>query len=173
MVLHLVQPIHFFTSLMWRAPNEPTRSQQAACMLYDLLQKSYLVYCSSLGEKHNQLSLEYWYSSRAELYTSSSGCLFCSWNWQCWSTWELYKREILQTVCRCIQIVLWFFALDHTNYARWIPVHLRDTVILKDVHPKGFERKFRSQEHSTQILCYHHWPMQWAEQYCSERYTEG
>lgn len=24
------------------------------------------------------------------------------------------------------ELVPWFFALDHTNYARWIPVHLRD-----------------------------------------------
>lgn len=32
----------------------------------------------------------------------------------------------------------WFFTMDHTNYARWIPVHLRDMVTLKDVHPKVF-----------------------------------
>ena len=24
------------------------------------------------------------------------------------------------------ELVPWFFALDHTNYSRWIPVHLRD-----------------------------------------------
>lgn len=36
------------------------------------------------------------------------------------------------------KIVPWFFALDHTNYTRWIPVHLRDMVTLKDVHPKVF-----------------------------------
>ena len=33
------------------------------------------------------------------------------------------------------KIVPWFFALDHTNYARWLPVHLRDTHSLKDVAP--------------------------------------
>ena len=27
-------------------------------------------------------------------------------------------------------LTLWFFALDHTNYARWIPVHLKDIVEL-------------------------------------------
>ena len=36
------------------------------------------------------------------------------------------------------KIVPWFFALDHTNYARWIPLHLRDVCILKDIHPKVF-----------------------------------
>ena len=31
--------------------------------------------------------------------------------------------------------VPWFFALGHTNYARWIPVHLRDMVAQEDKHP--------------------------------------
>ena len=30
------------------------------------------------------------------------------------------------------------FRLDHTQYARWISVHLRDMVTLKDVHPTVF-----------------------------------
>ena len=29
----------------------------------------------------------------------------------------------------------WFYALDHTNYARWIPVHLRDMAELPKTHP--------------------------------------
>ena len=29
----------------------------------------------------------------------------------------------------------WFFALDHTNYARWIPVHLRDITELPTKYP--------------------------------------
>lgn len=33
------------------------------------------------------------------------------------------------------KIVPWFFALDHTHYSRWIPVHLRDMVSLKECHP--------------------------------------
>ena len=28
--------------------------------------------------------------------------------------------------------VQWFFALDHTNYARWIPIHIRDMQNLPD-----------------------------------------
>ena len=36
------------------------------------------------------------------------------------------------------KIVPWFFALRHTNYARWIPVHLRDMVALEDKHPDVF-----------------------------------
>ncbi len=29
----------------------------------------------------------------------------------------------------------WFFSLDHTNYARWVPVHIRDMVNLEKAHP--------------------------------------
>ena len=28
-----------------------------------------------------------------------------------------------------------FFAFNHTNYARWLPIHLRDMISLKDNHP--------------------------------------
>ena len=31
--------------------------------------------------------------------------------------------------------VPWFFALDHTNYIRWVPVHLRDVIELPTRHP--------------------------------------
>ena len=36
----------------------------------------------------------------------------------------------------------WFHALDHTNYARWIPVHLKDMAELPERHPET-ARKFR------------------------------
>ena len=34
------------------------------------------------------------------------------------------------------KLVQWFHALDHTNYARWIPVHLRDMAELPTKHPE-------------------------------------
>ena len=33
------------------------------------------------------------------------------------------------------ELVPWFYALDHTNYSRWIPVHLRDMAGLTEMHP--------------------------------------
>ena len=30
----------------------------------------------------------------------------------------------------------WIFALDHINYARWLPIHLRDVLLLKHKHPE-------------------------------------
>jgi len=32
------------------------------------------------------------------------------------------------------ELVTWFFALDHINYASWIPVHLRDITELPTRH---------------------------------------
>ncbi len=34
------------------------------------------------------------------------------------------------------ELATWFHALDHTNYARWIPVHLRDMAELPTKHPE-------------------------------------
>ena len=48
------------------------------------------------------------------------------------------------------ELVPWFHALDHTNYARWLPVHLRDLAELSRKHPevaKAFnDRKFTVQK---------------------------
>ena len=33
------------------------------------------------------------------------------------------------------QMVVWIFALDHTNYSRWLPVHIRDMISLEIKHP--------------------------------------
>ena len=33
------------------------------------------------------------------------------------------------------ELAPWFYALDHTNYARWIPVHLKDIAELPNRHP--------------------------------------
>ncbi len=41
------------------------------------------------------------------------------------------------------ELVPWFCALDHTNYACWIPVHLRDMAELPEKHPE-ISRKFNA-----------------------------
>lgn len=44
-------------------------------------------------------------------------------------------------------LVPWFFALDHHNYARWIPIHIRDMESL----PAPILREF--EEHSHWVIC--------------------
>lgn len=41
------------------------------------------------------------------------------------------------------ELVPWFCALDHTNYARWTPVHLRDMAELPQTHPDVY-REFNN-----------------------------
>ena len=36
------------------------------------------------------------------------------------------------------KIVPWMFALDHTHYSRWLPVHIRDMNLLSEKHPAIF-----------------------------------
>ena len=43
----------------------------------------------------------------------------------------------------------WFFALDRTNYARWIPVHLKDLLELKMKHP-GLHEEFENGKFTAQ-----------------------
>ena len=36
------------------------------------------------------------------------------------------------------KLVPWTFALDHINYARWLPIHLLDMLLLKHKHPEVY-----------------------------------
>jgi hypothetical protein len=36
----------------------------------------------------------------------------------------------------CDELCSWFHAMDHTNYARWQPLHVRDMVQLPHMHPQ-------------------------------------
>ena len=45
---------------------------------------------------------------------------------------ELYKQSISK-------ILGWCFILDHTHYARWLSVHLRDMVNLQKTHPDVYD----------------------------------
>ena len=45
------------------------------------------------------------------------------------TNFELYREALSE-------LVPYFFALDHTNNARWLPVHLRDMALLETKHPE-------------------------------------
>jgi len=79
-------------------------------------------------EKTNPVSL---LGNRAGARTvGSSVCAFC-------------QTGIVNDVRRCSDRAYpLFHALDHTHYARWIPVHLKDIAKLTTKHP-DVARKFR------------------------------
>ena len=48
---------------------------------------------------------------------------------------SIRERNFPMYVQSLLQIVSWLFALDHINYARWLPVHISDMVNLIKTHP--------------------------------------
>ena len=112
-----------------------------AAALYVNLRQSYLWYCNSLTDGQAQ-SFDEW---RAE-------CAKCSAQFQYWSTvldLELLLLSFVRSLrcgnfhlyVECLQkLAPWFFACDHTNYARWLPVHIRDMLSLQESHPAIYEQ---------------------------------
>ena len=39
----------------------------------------------------------------------------------------------------CDELCAWFHVMDHTNYAHWLPIHVRDMVELPEKHPAIYE----------------------------------
>ena len=50
-------------------------------------------------------------------------------------------------------LVPWFLSLDHINYARWIPVHIRDMKYLPDSIKDEFQRFWVVQKTSNAFSC--------------------
>ncbi|KAG0719806.1 hypothetical protein GWK47_007093 [Chionoecetes opilio] len=54
-------------------------------------------------------------------------------------------------------LVPWFFALDHQNYARWLPVHIRDMESLpQQFNTNRSQRQLGRFENSQEVLHYTH-----------------
>ena len=41
------------------------------------------------------------------------------------------------------KLVPWMFVLDHNNYARWLPIHIRNMATLEKQHPGIFENLYQ------------------------------
>ena len=110
--------------------------QVTLAALYILKFRAYNRYCLSNGQ--DMLEFKQWCSQREEV---------CP-HFQYWATVMELELCILVYICSLRQasfsmyldalteLVPWFHALDHTNYARWIPVHLRDMAELSTKHPE-------------------------------------
>ena len=55
---------------------------------------------------------------------------------------SLRKASFSMYLDALTELACWFHAIDHTNYARWIPVHLKHMAYLPENHPE-VARKFR------------------------------
>jgi len=46
------------------------------------------------------------------------------------------RQKLFSLFVDCLRkLAEWFFVCDQTNYARWLPVHIRDMLALKQPHP--------------------------------------
>lgn len=112
--------------------------QVTAASVHTLLHHAYAEYESEAAvEAAAVLSLEQWCEMRAQqsvqfdywLKTLSLEIIML-----------LYVRSIREGSFQLYlesltKIVPWMFALDHTHYSRWLPVHIRDMMLLSVRHP--------------------------------------
>ena len=106
--------------------------------LYVLRHRAYVQYLSSEISCTEHMDFDSWCLSRAEHYPQ-----FAYWNTALHleltvlCTVRAIREQDFDSYCEAlIQLVPWFFALDHTHYARWLPVHIRDLVTLPNTHPE-------------------------------------
>ncbi|WAQ98989.1 hypothetical protein MAR_023362 [Mya arenaria] len=111
--------------------------QVTAASLAILKHKAYQAYIDSLPEEDPKVEIGDWEKQRV---------VACP-HFQYW--WLTLKLQLMVLMfvraerdgnfCLYVEtlnkLTPWFFALDQTNYARWLPVHIRDLNTLSQVHP--------------------------------------
>ena len=112
--------------------------QITAAALYILQQHAYDHYTLTCAEKGElPVGFEAWHDERKrscpqfQYWATAMALEVCT---------LIYVRSLTEAdfamyLNALIELVPWFYALDHTNYARWIPVHLRDMAELPKKHP--------------------------------------
>ena len=110
--------------------------QVTAASLHILLQRAYTEYASRC-EQVSTLSFADWCEAQCKLHPQFQ-------YWHITLQFELcillFVRSIRESnfdlyLDTLSQVVLWFFALNHHLYARWLPVHIRDMRTLCSSHP--------------------------------------
>ena len=101
--------------------------QVSACALYILQRKAYKEFTA--GHESSNIACETWVQEKSDDHPHFQFFL------------ELVRsiREenfhlFFEALCK---LAPWMFALDLTNYSRWLPVHIRDLLMLKEMHPKS------------------------------------
>ena len=117
--------------------------QVTVAALYILMHRAYDHYCLTSTEGEQQImEFKQWCNQREQV---------CP-HFQYWATvmeleicvlvyvHSLRQASFTMYLDALTELTPWFFALDHTNYARWIPVHLKDMAELSTKHPEIAKR---------------------------------
>ena len=115
--------------------------QVTAAALYILQTNGYDTYTRSNDGEDQPLGFEPWCDHQAASHPQFK---FWALVLQLELTVLLYIRSIregnfLLYVESLGQIVPWFFAMDQSNYSRWVPIHIRDMLSLRLRHPSIHE----------------------------------
>ena len=116
--------------------------QVTAASLHILQQTAYQTYCTTVEESESRLSFTEWYSRM----NSQNHPQFYYWATvlELELLLNMYIRSLREGkfdlyIDALNQLIPWLFALDHVHYARWLPVHIRDMVTLKTMHPSVYD----------------------------------
>ena len=116
--------------------------QVTACALYALMRSAYQIHMTSPSLDQTPSEFSTWCDSQSQIHPQ----------FKYWSTvldLELLVMEFIKSlregnfhnyVQTLDQLAPWMFTLDHSHYARWLPVHIRDMNILKDKHPDIYQQ---------------------------------
>ena len=111
-----------------------------AASLHILQGSAYESYCVALEKTEVPLSFELWCSAKAQEHPQF-------YYWSVILELELLMNMYIKSlregnfklyINTLNQLVPWCFALDHVHYARWLPVHIKDMVALKTMHPSVY-----------------------------------
>ncbi|CAG2234248.1 unnamed protein product [Mytilus edulis] len=109
-------------SFLEASPVTTTRRthQVTTCTLYRLLSNAYCQYKDVLRYDEVILEFEEWCLELTLLIFIRS----------------IREANFLLYIEALSKIIPWFFALDHTNYSRWLPIRLRDMLQLPKKNPE-------------------------------------
>lgn len=117
--------------------------QVTAACLFILQHRAYDMYTESNADVHEQLDFDQWCKKQEDSHPQFK-------YWSIVLELELhilmYVRSLRESnfklyIDALTELVPWCFALDHTNYARWLSVHIRDMAGLSDTH-QAIEAEF-------------------------------
>ena len=115
--------------------------QVKAAVLHLLQVSAFQKYIESLGQEDQQIDFKSWSSSKSSEIPQFK-------YWDLVLELELLSMQLVRSFreanfehyVQCLgQIVPWMFAFDHTNYVRWLPIHIKDMVQLKERVPSVYE----------------------------------
>ena len=112
--------------------------QVTACSLYKRLKEAYSYYCNNDdGVQQAALSFEWWCEKRKEDSPQFAfWYLVLSMELTILSLVRAFREASFVLYCQALSALIpYFFANNNTNYALWLPIHLRDMLTLEQRHP--------------------------------------